>query len=187
MAHASSGVISEHWPSRQSCTSTAPEATAKIASMSKRRKYQSAALLLGVAVAASVDFGVAGVGQSAAFPFRSVTPAELARGGVEVSAATPPANLPTTAARAASAAHKFQGARVLEVHYARCVDSDKVPKLNEDCWAVSMNPRGVAVPGGPAVLRGGKTTKAWHAPIVRYDLIFVNASSGKIIEGTAGS
>ena len=104
-----------------------------------------------------------------------------------MSAATPPANLPTTAVGAAAAASKFQGARVLEVHYVHCVDTTKVPKLNEDCWAVAMNPRGIAVPGGAVVSRSGRSPKAWHRPTVRYDLVFVNASSGEIIEGTAGS
>jgi hypothetical protein len=155
--------------------------------MSKRAKHLTVALLMGVALTGSTAFALAEVGQSAAFPFRSVTPAELARGGVEVSAATPPANLPITAGGAVAAAKKFQGARALEVHYVRCVDNDKVPKLSEDCWAVSMNPHGIAVPGGPIVLLGSGSARARHRPTVSYDLVFVNASTGNVIEGTAGS
>jgi hypothetical protein len=151
--------------------------------MSKRRKYLAVALLL-VAIAGSVAFAFAAIGRSAAFPFRSVTPAELARGGVKVSAATPPANLPITAAQAAATARKFQGRSTLEVRYVRCVDATKVPKLDQDCWAVSIDPHGLTALGGPAVTLNGKTRPPSK---IRYDLVFIDADTGKVIEGSLGS
>ena len=69
---------------------------------------------------------------------------------------------------------KYQGHRVLEVHYVRCVDSLKTPRLDQDCWAVSIDPHGVITPGpGP--------TK------IRCDLAFVTADTGKVIEAALGS
>src|SRR6266576_111941 len=99
--------------------------------MSKRRKYLALTLLL----CAAAGSAFAAIGRSAAWPFNSVTPAELASGGVTLTEATPPANLPITAADAAAAASKFQGRPVLEEHYMHCVDTTKVPKLDQDCWA----------------------------------------------------
>jgi hypothetical protein len=157
--------------------------------MSKRRKCVAVALLFGVVVAGLIVFAFADIGQSAAFPFRSVTPAELARGGVTLSAATPPANLPTTASGAVATVTKFQGGRrVLEVHYARCVDSQKVPRLDQDCWAVAIDPHGLRGHGGPAVMANGHfKVRRKHAQAFHYDVVFVDANSGKVIEATLGS
>jgi len=139
--------------------------------MPERRRYLTAALVVAIATAGTLAFALAHIGRSAAFPFRSLTRAELASGGVEVSAATPPADLATTAAEAATAARKYLGHRVLEVRYVRCVDSLRTPKLDHDCWAVSIDPRGVVTPG-PAT--------------TRWDLAFVAADTGKVIEARLG-
>ena len=119
--------------------------------MSKRKKYLALTLLL-CAVVGSVVFSFAATGRSAAWPFTSVTPAELASGRVTLTAATPPANLPITAADAAAAASKFQGRPMLEEHYIHCVDTTKVPKLDQDCWAISFDTKGMSAPGGPALM-----------------------------------
>ena len=159
--------------------------------MSKRRKYLAVALLVGVAVAGSIASALAAIGQSAAFPFKSVTAAELARGGVRVSAATPPADLPTTAAEAAAAVRRLQGRRVLEVRYVRCVDSLKAPTLDQDCWAVSIDRQGLMTPDGPG-LAPSKGAKVRPRPKIRYekiryDLAFVDADTGNVIEARLGS
>jgi hypothetical protein len=135
---------------------------------------------------ASIVFTFVDIGQSPAFPFRSVTPAELARGGVTLSAVTPPGNLPITAAAGAARASKFQGGRrVLEVRYARCVDNQKVPRLDQDCWAVAIDPHGLRGSGGLVVMANG------HPKVRReqahYDVVFVYAKSGKVIEAKLGN
>jgi hypothetical protein len=157
--------------------------------MSKRRKYLAVALLFGLVIAGSLVLAFAEIGRSAAFPFRSVTPAELARGGVTLSAATPPADLPTTASGAAAAARKFQGGRrVLEVRYVRCVDSQKVPRLDQDCWAIAIDPHGLTGHGGPQLFANGHSkVRRRHAQAFTYDVVFVDATSGKVIEATLGS
>jgi hypothetical protein len=141
--------------------------------MSKRRKYLAVALVFGVVVSGSLVFALADTGQPAAFPFRSVTPAELATGGVRVSAATPPANLPTTAAEAVAAEREILGRHPLEVPYAHCADSMTARKLDHECWAVSIDTHGMAVPSqGPMKIRWG--------------LVFVDPGTGKVIEARLG-
>ena len=153
--------------------------------MPKRRKYLALALLL-YAVVASLAFAFAGNGS--AFPFRSVTPGELARGGLTLSSASPPANLPITAADASAAASKFQGGRrALEVHYAHCVDTDKVPRLSEGCWAVSIDPHGLKGTGGPHRFGTSGSKVRARSNAFHYDVVFVDANSGKVIEATRGS
>ncbi|HEY2354866.1 MAG TPA: hypothetical protein VGH79_08225 [Gaiellaceae bacterium] len=128
-----------------------------------KRKYLGLLLAL-CAVAGSAAFAVSAIGGSNSWPFTSVTPADLAPAGLTLTSATPPANLRITAAEAAAAAGKFQGNRVLEEHFMRCVDPNIGPKkLNEDCWAVSM-----------------------HGISYRYDVVLVDARSGKVIGGFPG-
>lgn len=143
--------------------------------------------LLSCAAAGAIAFAFVDSGQSSAFPFTSVTPQELARGGVTLSTVSPPTDLPISAADATAAARKFAGGRrALEVRYVRCVDATKEPKLDEGCWAVSIDPHGMTAPGGPVLMPSG-TSKPRPRPVVHYDLVFVDANSGKVIEGTLGS
>jgi hypothetical protein len=128
-----------------------------------KRKYPALFLLL-CAVAGSVAFAVIAIGRSSSWPFTSVTPADLAPVGLTLTGATPPPNLPITAADAAAAASKFQGNRVLEEHFMRCVDPNIGPKkLDRGCWAISMSGRSY-----------------------RYDVVLVDAKSGKVIMGIPG-
>ena len=90
-----------------------------------------------------------------------------------MSAATAPANLRTTAAEAAVAVQKLQGRRALEVRSVRCVDATTAQKLDQDCWAVSIDPHGMVVPS--------------QGPIrIHWDLAFVDAGTGKVIEARLG-
>jgi hypothetical protein len=41
-------------------------------------------------------------------------------------------------------------------------------------------------PGGPVLMRSATTTRP-SSPPVRYDVVFVDPNSGKVIEGTLGS
>jgi hypothetical protein len=154
--------------------------------MSKRAKYLALALLLS-AVAGSIAFAAAALGRSAAWPFVSVTPAELASQGVKLTAASPPADLPISAAEATAAASKFQGGRpALETHYVHCVDTTKVPRLDEDCWAISINPKGMTAPGGAALASSSASETITASPAIRYDVVFVEPHGGKVIEATLG-
>jgi hypothetical protein len=140
-------------------------------------------------VAGSVAFALTRIGHSAPFPFRSVTAAELAKGaaGVTLSAATPPANLPVTASEASASASRYQGRRpALEVHYALCIDPrGGFHPIHRDCWAVSIEPDGLRPSGG--IYTGPPNQTIPYAKVFSYDLVFVDANTGKVIEATWGS
>lgn len=128
-----------------------------------KRKYLALVLLL-CAVGGSVVFAAIEMGRSAAWPFKSVTPAELAPVGLTLTTANPSAQPSISAADAAAVAHRFQGNRVLEEHLMRCVQPNVGPrKLDRNCWAVSLTGIGI-----------------------RYDVVLVDAQNGKVIEGIPG-
>jgi len=135
------------------------------------------ALLLG---AVAVAFGAAVLapnGRSAPWPFKGVTPAELASQGVTLSPRSTPGTLATTASSAAAVASKFQGRPAEQVAYMHGVDTTRAPRLDQDCWAITLNAKGMTAPGGML----GRPS-----PIVRYAIVFVDPSSGKVIEGQEG-
>jgi hypothetical protein len=139
--------------------------------------------LASAVVVGSLSLGLTSGGHSARFPFRSVTPAELAGDQISLRAATPPATLTVTAAQAAVSAREFQGGRgILEVHYARCVDRDT--GFRHDCWAVAIDPRGLAGHGAPRTLTPHAKV---HLQPFHFDVVFVDATTGKPIEAVAGS
>lgn len=121
---------------------------------SMKRRYLvavGAIVAAGVALALAITF--TGSGGAAPGIFRTVSAKKLAAGGLRLGAprsATPSAASGRAAARAAS--KQFDGRKVLEYHYVHCLDP---PGVNEDCWAVSLDPsgptlNGPALPGQPA-------------------------------------
>jgi hypothetical protein len=140
-----------------------------------RRYLLGLCVVIGGSLAFAFAFVASGSGP---WPFRDVTSAEAARAGLSIT----PLSTPTKAQalRAARNAAKFAGQPAEKVVYARCVDTTKVPRLNQDCWAVSLKPR-LTRADGPAGASGSSTAdfKAW-------DIVFVDPANGKIIEGTEG-
>jgi hypothetical protein len=117
-----------------------------------KHKYAYLVLVLALgATAAILAFVTAPNGKSnPPFPFTSVTPGQIAPAGLTLSA--PQASLPAqavSALAASQAAHAFQGtaATALEAHFMHCVDTTAVPPINQDCYAVSVDPAGIQFAG----------------------------------------
>ena len=117
-------------------------------------------------------------GQSSAGPtpvkFSTVSDEMLVGTGLNFS--TPESGKPSAAAAdaATSAASKAYGGRaVLESRYAHCVDTQSVPVLSQDCWAVSLDPSGLSS-------NGPEDVKA------KYFLVLIDPETGKVIEGADG-
>lgn len=121
-------------------------------------------LVLCVVIGGSLAFAFAANGPRP-WPFRDVTAAEAAREGLRITPLSTPSK--ALALRAARTATQFGGQPAEQVVYAHCVDTTKVPRLNQDCWAVSLRPTFSA------------DSKGW-------DIVFVDPATGKIIEGTEG-
>ena len=117
-----------------------------------RNKYTYLCLVAAcAAIAAVIALTAAPSGKSGTpFPFTSVSAAQLASGGITLSSTT--AAIPADAASTstvAQAATAYEGAAVREMHYMHCVDTWARPQINQDCYAVSMDPSGVVVLGSP--------------------------------------
>lgn len=83
---------------------------------------------------------------SSAVTFNAVSAGKLAAGGITLSAPQSAGSAASTTAgeaAAAAASSALGGRTVQEYHHAHCVDTQKVPALNEDCWAVSLDPSGL--------------------------------------------
>ena len=106
-------------------------------------------VVIGVAIVFALS---ANNGHSASNPpavtFSTVPATKLALGGIALSvstaAVTNSASQSAGAAAAAAASKDFEGRKILEYHYAHCVDTQRVPALSQDCWAVSLDPTGLA-------------------------------------------
>ncbi|MDX6480687.1 MAG: hypothetical protein QOG85_1197 [Gaiellaceae bacterium] len=110
--------------------------------------------------------------------FSTIPAAKLAPAGITLTA--PEGPIPSSAAgeTAAKAASNESGGRaVLEYHYAHCVDSQSAnPHVDEDCWAVSLDPTGVVSnppPGRPA-------------QTATYSLLLIDPANDKFIEWADG-
>ena len=88
---------------------------------------------------------------------------------------TPPAAEANAAVAAAT--HAYPDHPVVSYQFAHCVDSQRVPRLDEDCWAVFLNP-GNEMSSGPP---GSKSQKA------TYLLVLVNPSTDQVIEADSGA
>jgi hypothetical protein len=149
-----------------------------------RRRTLIVAGVLALAVAAVVG-AVLGTnargGSSSVVTFQTVSAAQLAAAGVSLNAPTDGASAATAAVSAqAAAADALQAApsqKVLETHFAHCVDTQMTPTLDQNCWAVSLDPGNLEsnpAPGFPAQ----------HAT---YLVALIDPSSGKFLEAIDGS
>lgn len=106
-------------------------------------------LVIGVSFATALAGGAKNVrsaGTPLAVPFNAVSTAKLAAAGITLSvpqSAGPAASTTAGEGAAAAASRALDGRTVREYHYAHCVDTQKVPALDQDCWAVSLDPSGL--------------------------------------------
>jgi hypothetical protein len=137
----------------------------------------------------AVSLAVVAVGAAAAFSwpsaprasspviFSTVPAAKLALAGIALTEPGGPTPSAAAGDAAAAAASKDAGASVLEYHYAHCVDSQSAnPHIDEDCWAVSLDPTGLRSSGPP----GSPAQKA------TYNLVLIDPANDKFIEGANG-
>jgi hypothetical protein len=76
-----------------------------------------------------------------------------------------------------------------------CVDTSRTPAIDQDCWVVSISTNGMSFSGlgfGPSENWAGQTnppSSAQTAPRLKpaWDIVFVDPSSGQIIEATIGN
>jgi hypothetical protein len=142
-----------------------------------KRKYFLASVVVAVGAALGLFFGLAGNGQSDAWPFPSVPSADLAAQGVTLAPVTEPDSLPTSASAAAQVASRQQGKPVLGEAYMHCIDTTRVPAIDEDCWVVSLDPGGETNTPAPG-----------FSPIaIKWIVAFVDPVTGKWVESTLGS
>lgn len=144
-----------------------------------RRQGRRFAIVAVLSCAAAFSFAlVASSGRSAdpqaTVAFQTVPAAKIASGGIVLTPVEGPA--PPGVVGAAAATAVFGQRRVLETHYAHCVDTESPALLNQDCWAVSLDPSGL-VSNGPV----GATPQT-----ATFLLAFIDPASGKLIEAFDG-
>lgn len=146
--------------------------------MNRRKALYVAAVVSAAAIAGGF---LAPNGRTSAWAFKTVTGTQLANAGFELTPpqAAVPASAVSAAAAAAAASVGENNAAVLEVHYQHCTDTwQTTPALSEDCYAVSLDPVGVAgeMPGS---LAGPPPTPTWAVALV--------SPSGRVMEMRAGT
>jgi hypothetical protein len=144
----------------------------------KRYTYIALVALCATAVAA-VLVAVPGGKSGTAFAFTTVTPAQMYAAGVTLSdaqAAVPGTSV--SASAAAQAASAMVGTAVREVHYMHCVNTFVRPQIDQDCYAVSVDPAN-------APTLGGFPDQTTSKPAT-WELIMVSPT-GQVIDDTGGS
>lgn len=141
-----------------------------------RRRYLIAAAVV-LAVGATFAFATSSARSGNAVAFTTIPAQKLVAGGIGL--ASPQGSIPTAAAgdaAAKAASQAFGGETVLEYHYAYCTDSQAVPPLAENCWAVSLDPSGLA---------GGGTPHTGPASKASYLLVLIDPATDAMIEGAS--
>jgi len=148
----------------------------KLISKLKRRYI----LLAALAVLAGAVLGLASVVHSAGSPppivFAAVPPNVLSANGIDLTA---PQGSSTTAAgqaAAATASRAFGGATVRESHFAHCVDPNLSPAIDQDCWAISLDPSGFH--SHPPMGQPAAAT---------YLIVLVDSTGGEVLHAQAGN
>lgn len=151
--------------------------------MKRDRKY--IAVLLAMVGAAAYLLVSTSAGSGSSWPFTDVTASQLAGQGVTLTPGTAPAGLAVSATEAAAAASTFQGGRspLVGAQYMHCVDTTRVPAIDQDCWVVSIDASGMFAPGG--ILMPSSTGSSAGIPL-HFDIVFVDPTSGQPIEATLG-
>jgi hypothetical protein len=140
-----------------------------------RHRYLYIAALSLLVVGAVALLATASGRSAQPFAFTTVTPQELAGNGVTLTAplAALPAAAVSQADANAAASSAVQGGAVLESHYMHCVDSwARNPTIDEDCYAVSVDPASIPVAGQPG--------EPFPAPM-KWAVVFVD-STGQVID-----
>ena len=140
------------------------------------RRYVLVAAVV-FAVAAVLAWSTASgrsAGPNPAVTFSTVPAAKLAVAGITLSAPSGPTPSAADGDAAATAASLDYGGRsILESHYAHCTDTQSVPALSEDCWAISLDPSGLSA-SGPVDQQA------------TYLLVLIDPTTDKFIEGADG-
>lgn len=137
-------------------------------------KRRLALAILAVITAAIVALSLAETVWSDAgpspLPFTGASASTLAADGVTL---TPPQSAaPMAAATASGLAAQVGHKPVLQEQYAHCVVTSAVPPVDEDCWAVSLDPTGLAsTTGDPAT----------------YYIVLIDPNTGKVLLSGWGS
>lgn len=121
-----------------------------IRSQIAKRRFVVGVVAVSAAVALALGLASTVWSSSGDMGFKNVPASVLASTGL---ALTPPqASPPMSEAAAAALATKAGGGQsVLEAQYAHCSVPGKVPPINQDCWAFSLNPGGLtSLDGVPA-------------------------------------
>lgn len=144
-----------------------------------RRRYAFAAALIVALVVAPTAWAIQ----------HYWTSSQLAENGITLSA--PVTAVPANGQTAAdTASHDFDNRKVISYEFKHCVDVQRVPPVNQDCWAVFLDPSHGAVSGGP---RYYPSTTRSHASTqlttqqATYFLVLVDPTTDTVIEGASGS
>lgn len=144
--------------------------------LTARRK--GAALLAIVALAVGAALAWTTVVRSATpparVPFGGVSSSVLAARGLDLTVPTASSSAVAGAAAASAASQTFDGAAVLESHFAHCVAPGGV---DQDCWAVSLDPSGFH----SHPLDGSKPITA------TYMIVLVDPATGQILHAQDGA
>ncbi|HLK13354.1 MAG TPA: hypothetical protein VKT78_00990 [Fimbriimonadaceae bacterium] len=121
-------------------------------------------------------------GQATTWPFATLTPVEMGRAGVTLSSPTRTlaalAPAPVSARVAGSAASKAMGdAKALEVRYVHCSDTWAVPNIDQNCYAVSVDPASVPLMGSANMPQ----------PKATWGLVMIDPSTGAVIDERGGN
>ena len=125
-------------------------------------------------------------GKPLPWPFGNVTQAQLNRAGLTLTPLATPTNLPKRLATgrqiaALVKADDHYGSRSRNLappQYMHCDDWDASnPSINEDCWAVVVNPTNFPLMGAAGLPP--------LAPF-KWGIVLVSSKTGKIIEARAG-
>jgi hypothetical protein len=148
-----------------------------------KSKYTYVGLAVCAGLAAVIALAVAPGGKSGTpFAFTTVTASQLASDGVSLSdpqSAAPAAAVSSQAVAQAASAYEG-GAAVREVHYMHCVDAwARNPSINQDCYAVSLDPSNVVELGSPLL-------KAQPKPAT-WEVVMVDPATGNVIDDRAGN
>jgi len=144
-----------------------------------KRRYLALAMVViaaGAVLALSIPSGRSS-GPNPAVSFSTIPAEKLAVNGIILSAAQGAMASDASGGAAAEAASSALGGRaILESHYAHCVDTQRVPAVSEDCWAVSLDPQGITSNPPPG------------APVQQatYVLVLIDPANDSVIEVAEG-
>lgn len=103
---------------------------------------------------------------------------QAAASGITLSAPqTPTPSAADAEAAIAAASRAYSDYPLKSYRFAHCVDDQRAPRLDQDCWAVFLNPEG-ETSSGPAGSQSQKAT---------YLLVLVDPSTDQVIEADSGS